>query len=416
MGFALDARRVWWGAVLGVTCALAIPACSSSSSHASIPTSSPGPGANPSASSSPSRPQRSVRSKTVWLCRPGLPDNPCESPEVATVVLATGRTSRVSAAPAADPKVDCFYVYPTVSDQKTAVANLHVDPEERAIALNQASRFSQVCRVYAPMYRQATLSAIQTATSPGAKSNALRFDVGYHDVVAAWNDYLSHDNNGRGVVLIGHSQGAGVLIQLMRSKIDPDPNERRLLVSALILGGNVTVKAGSDVGGDFMNVPACRSRTQTGCVVAYSSFGQAPPANSLFGRPGTGPSAGQPTASDLQVLCVNPASPPGGTGTLTPYFTTTKFPGLIGTISGPVPSAPTPWVSYPDRYTARCETANGASWLQITPLNTPGDTRPAVTQTLGPTWGLHLYDVNIALGDLVDLVKTQTQAFHAPNG
>jgi len=352
----------------------------------------------------------------VWLCRPGLPDNPCESSEATTVVSATGRTSLVSAAPAVDPKIDCFYVYPTVSDQKTAVANLHVDPEERAIALNQASRFSQVCRVFAPMYRQATLSAIQSATSPGAKSNAVKIDVGYQDVLAAWNDYLAHDNNGRGVVLIGHSQGAGVLIQLMRSKIDPEPNERRLLVSALIFGGNVTVKAGSDVGGDFMNIPACRSRTQTGCVVAYSSFAQAPPANSLFGRPGTGPRAGQPTATDVQVLCVNPASPSGGTATLTPYFTTTRFPGLIGTVSGPVPSAPTPWVSYPGRYTARCETANGASWLQVTPVNTPADTRPVVTQTLGPTWGLHLYDVNIALGDLVELVKTQAQAFHAPNG
>jgi Protein of unknown function (DUF3089) len=416
MGCALDARRVSRGALLGVACALAIAACSSSSSHASNPTSSPSPGANASTSSSPSRSQQSVRSNTVWLCRPGLPKNPCESSEATTVVSATGRTSRVSAAPAVDPKVDCFYVYPTVSDQKTAVANLHVDPEERAIALNQASRFSQVCRVFAPMYRQATLSAIQTATSPGAKSNAVKIDVGYQDVVAAWDDYLAHDNDGRGVVLIGHSQGSGVLIRLMRSRIDTDPNERRLLVSAVILGGNVTVKAGSDAGGDFTNIPACRSRTQTGCVVAYSSFAQAPPANSLFGRPGTGPRAGQPNAAALQVLCVNPAAPSGGTATLTLYFTTTKFPGLIGTVSGPTPSAPTPWVSYPGRYTARCETANGASWLQVTPLNTPGDTRPVVTQTLGPTWGLHLYDVNIALGDLVDLVKTQAQAFHAPNG
>jgi Protein of unknown function (DUF3089) len=413
MGSELDGRRVWWGAVLGVTCVLTIAACSSSSSHVSSPTSSSGPGSDANASTSSSSP--AVRSNTVWLCRPGLPNNPCESSEATTVVLATGRTSHVSAAPAADPKIDCFYVYPTVSDQKTPVANLHVDPEERAIALNQASRFSRVCRVFAPMYRQATLSAIQTATSPGAKSNAVKIDVGYQDVVSAWNDYLTHDNNGRGVVLIGHSQGSGVLIQLMRSRIDADPSERRLLVSALILGGNVTVKAGSDVGGDFTNIPACRSRTQTGCVVAYSSFAQAPPANSLFGRPGTGPRAGQPKASDLQVLCVNPASPSGGSATLTPYFTTSRFPGLIGTVSGPVPSAPTPWVSYPGRYTARCETANGASWLQVTPLNT-ADTRPVVTQTLGPTWGLHLDDVNIALGNLVDLVKTQAQAFHAQKG
>ncbi len=86
--------------------------------------------------------------------------------------------------------------------------------------------------------------------------------------------------------------------------------------------------------------------------------------------------------------------------------------GLIGTVSGPVPSVPTPWVSYPDRYTASCETANGATWLQITPTPNPNDTRPVVTQTLGPTWGLHLVDVNIALGNLVALARSEGTAFH----
>jgi Protein of unknown function (DUF3089) len=353
-------------------------------------------------------------SQTVWLCRPGLADNPCESSESATVVSHSGKTTRERLTPAANPKIDCFYVYPTVSGQQTPVANLNIDPEERAIAITQASRFSHVCRVFAPVYRQATLSAINSATSSGA--NAVNFDVGYQDVLAAWNDYLAHDNRGRGVVFLGHSQGAGVLIQLLKSKVDPDPTVRRRLVSAVLLGGNVTVKSGGDVGGDFTDIRACRSLTQTGCVVAYSSFEQPPPGDALFGRPGTGPRAGQASAAGLQVLCVNPAALSGGTARLSSYFTTSKFPGLIGTVSDPAPSAPTPWVSYPDRYTARCETANDASWLQVTPLNTAGDTRPVVTQTLGPTWGLHLYDINIALGDLIDLVKTQAQAFHAPNG
>jgi hypothetical protein len=32
-----------------------------------------------------------------------------------------------------------------------------------------------------------------------------------------------------------------------------------------------------------------------------------------------------------------------------------------------------------------------------------------VRQTLGPTWDLHLVDVNIALGDLVDLVGSEAR-------
>jgi Protein of unknown function (DUF3089) len=348
----------------------------------------------------------------VWLCRPGLANDPCTTSLDATVVGPGLKTTLELARPAVKPKIDCFYVYPTVSDQKTPISNLDIDPEERAIAITQAARFSHVCRVYAPIYRQATLAAIQGATSGNANAKKLNFNVGYQDVLAAWHDYLVNDNDGRGVVFLGHSQGAGILIQLLRQKIDPNPAMRKLLVSAVILGGNVTVKRGSTIGGDFQHIPACESQTQTGCVIAYSSFADPPPANSLFGRPGAGPRAGQGAGSDLQVLCVNPAAPGGGNALVTSYFPTLTFPGLLGTVAGAPPKAPTAWVSYPDRYTAQCITANGATWLQITPL--PRDLRPVVKQTLGPTWGLHIYDFNIALGNLVDLVAHQSAAYHQP--
>ena len=60
--------------------------------------------------------------------------------------------------------IDCFYVYPTVSEQEGPNANLEIEPQEKQIAIDQASRFSQSCRVFAPMYRQLTLKAI---SSPG---------------------------------------------------------------------------------------------------------------------------------------------------------------------------------------------------------------------------------------------------------
>ena len=331
--------------------------------------------------------------------------DPCASSLDSTVVSKNGTRSVEPAAAAANPPIDCFYVYPTVSAQKTAVATLHVDPEERAIAVTQAARFSQVCRVYTPMYRQATLAAITGAVK---RSTSLGRDVGYRDVVAAWQDYLAHDNHGRGVVLIGHSQGSAVLIQLIRSQIDNNPAVRSRLVSAILLGGNVTVPVGRDVGGDFQHIPVCRSNRQTGCVIAYSSFLDPPPANSLFGRPGAGPRAASAAGHDLQVVCVNPAAPAGGAALLQSYFPTLKFPGPLGAVSGAVPTAPTPWVAYPGRYSAKCMSANGATWLQITPQ--PGDARAVVTQTLGPTWGLHLYDVNLALGDLVTMVRDEAAA------
>jgi Protein of unknown function (DUF3089) len=212
-------------------------------------------------------------------------------------------------------------------------------------------------------------------------------------------------------VFIGHSQGAGLLTQLIKSEVDPNAKLRRRTVSALLLGGNVTVAKGKKVGGDFQHLSGCQSTNQTGCVVAYSMFSETPPSNALFGRVGTGPRAasGQDPAN-LEVLCVNPASLKG-TGKLQPYLRTTKFPGPIGAATGDPPSAPTPWIEYPNRFSARCEQANDNNWLQVTDIGGPNAPQLRPGGSLPPTWGLHLGDVNLALGNLVGLVRQQAAAY-----
>ena len=360
----------------------------------------------PADPAAPAPAQRS--SSTVWLCRPGLAKNPCESDLTTTVVQPDGTTRVEHDKPAKNPPVDCFYVYPSVSAQPTVNADLSIDPELTVTAETQAARFSQVCRVFAPVYRQLTVVATGSAGGQSADARA----VAYDGVLSAWREYLARYNKGRGVVFIGHSQGAGMLTQLLGSEIDPRPKLRRRLVSALLLGGNVTVAAGRGSGGDFQNIPACSRRGQTGCVVAYSSFDEEPPANSVFGRVGGGVSARSGDAGGLEVLCVNPVAPGGGFGALDTYRRTDLLPGPIGAIGGPAPSAPTPWVRYPRLYSGECQTANGATWLQITDIGGPTDQRVRYQNPiLGPTWGLHLADVTIALGNLVDLVRGQARSY-----
>jgi hypothetical protein len=377
------------------------PAASASSSE---------PAASPSSLPTVSTPasQPAAPDDTIWLCRPGLAANPCAGSLDATVVDASGARTVEPNSPAADPPIDCFYVYPTVSRQKTTNASLAVDPEERAVATAQAALFSKVCNVYAPMYPQLTLAAIAT---PG------RIDVGsalvaYNSVNAAWNSYMSHYNRGRHFVLIGHSQGAFMLTALMKFQIDPLPAMRGLLVSALLLGGNVTVPVGKSVGGDFANIPACASTTQAGCVVAYSSFDVTPPSDTLFGRTGSVLDVfGGGSTTALQVLCVNPASPAGGTGALKTYYPTTGLSSLVGGAAGR-PVASTPFVSYPGEFSAHCQTSNGATWLQIDRPGGANDPRPAAPRSESPAWGLHVVDVNIALGNLIELVTTESANLH----
>jgi hypothetical protein len=342
--------------------------------------------------------------KTVWLCKPGLAKNPCLASLDTTAIEANGNTHPVNARRARRPEIDCFYVYPTVSGQRTINANRSIEAEQRAVARQQASRFSQVCRPYAPVYRQLTLAAI--GRPEGIPPAGAR--LAYRDVRDAWREYLRRHNRGRGVVLVGHSQGTYMLRELVRREIDGRPKVRRRLVSALLIGGNVLVAKGRATGGDFENVPACRGPRQTGCVIAYSAFSDVPSADALFGRVITRfPRAGGDPAKH-KVLCTNPASLDGGTGTLRPLFRTERFPGVIGAVADDPPAAPTPWAALPGRFTARCRNEGGASWLHVTPA--PDDPRPTLNQTLGPAWGLHLYDVNLALGDLVELVRRQARA------
>jgi Protein of unknown function (DUF3089) len=328
---------------------------------------------------------------TVWLCKPGLADNPCLDDLTTTVVKPSGATRVERSRPARRPRIDCFYVYPTVSSQIAVNATLAIDPEIRAIAVNQASRFSQLCRVFAPVYRQLTLVSIAGGATPEAR------EIAYGDVRAAWHDYLANHNHGRKVVLVGHSQGTGWLTRLIGEEIDPDRGLRRKLVSALLLGGRVTVPIGRDVGGDFQHIPACRRPGQTGCVVAYNSYDETPPPDSRFGRDRDG----------LQILCTNPARLTGGTGNLKPYFTTSRFPGILGGIIGDPPVAPTPWVKFPRLYTAECRRAAGATWLHVTDVGPPGDTRYRVAPAPDATWGLHIPDLNLAWGNLLRVVERQ---------
>jgi DUF3089 family protein len=352
-----------------------------------------------------------VPAGTVWLCKPGLANNPCEKDLTATIEFGNGASFVQKSRPANHPPIDCFYVYPTVSSQFTTNANLTIDPEETQIAIDQASRFSQVCKVYAPMYPQVTLiGLLRGEFTPTAIGTA------YAGVLSAWEDYLANYNHGRGVVLIGHSQGAGMLIQLMRNVIDPNSTLRQQLVSALLMGGNVIVPSGQLVGGDFQHVPACQFALQTHCVVAYSSFLTEPPEGAFFGRlesPVSLLGGGVPAGiNNPQVLCVNPTLFFQGerAGALLPYESTTPFPGLLGGFIR-APNAPTPWVGTPRQYSAQCEQANGASWLQVTNVGPPEDPREQVIEVLGPLWGTHLADINLALGNLVHLTAFQSRAY-----
>jgi hypothetical protein len=350
-----------------------------------------------------------------WLCRPGRQDA-CAVDLSTTVVAADGTLTREAWTADPNAPIDCFYVYPTVSTDQTPNSDMNADPAEHKVIRQQFARFASKCRPYAPLYRQVTLAGLRRLLgTPGGAGSALDRGVGYDDVVDAWNHYLQNDNRGRGFVLIGHSQGSFVLAELMRREIDGKPVQARM-VSAILMGATLAVPRGKDVGGSFKNIPLCKSATQTGCVMTFASYRATipPPANTLFGRA---------SGADMVSACTNPAALSGGSGQLHAYLARDGRTITSTTPPKPwvVPDKPidTPWVSVPGLLTARCASNEHASgYLEVTVNGNPSD--PRVDDIVGDlgaggqvqaNWGLHLIDVNLAMGNLLDIVGQQTRTF-----
>jgi pimeloyl-ACP methyl ester carboxylesterase len=249
--------------------------------------------------------------------------------------------------------------------------------------------------------------------------------MAYNDVRDAWREYLAKHNNGRGVVLIGHSQGAGILTALLAAEIEGKPEHARL-VSALILGSNVAVPRGQNVGGHFRSTPLCERADQTGCVVSYVSFRDTvtPPANSRFGTVQMNNPIPLPPG-EMAAACVNPAGLVAGAAEapLNAYLGSGDSM-IVGAAPPPAwatgKTVDTPFVAAPGLLTAQCVSTPTHTYLSVHTNAIPSDPRTdtiagdvVVSGQVLADWGLHLIDVNLAMGDLVAVVKRQGEAYRA---
>jgi hypothetical protein len=231
----------------------------------------------------------------------------------------------------------------------------------------QFGRFHEVCRPFAPMYRQVTLGALVQVLSGADVTRP--FATAYEDVRAAWRHYLQHHNKGRRFVLVGHSQGTIHLTRLLAEEIEGKPEAGRML-SALLIGYNVEVPVGKTVGGTFKSTPLCTRREQTGCVVSYVSFraDAPPPAGARFGRT---------TRPGMTVACVNPATLRSGYAPLDSYWFTG---GTVSAGAEPISwssagSPPTNFLRTDGLASGACVNEPGTGYLAVRVNADPKDAR-----------------------------------------
>jgi hypothetical protein len=343
----------------------------------------------------------------AWLCLPGRSDS-CSQRLATTALGPNGYASSGQAAPNPEAKVDCFYVYPTVSRDPGMNSDLEPGLEEKGAAWVQLGRLTGVCRPFAPVYRQMTLSSIGKALAGvDVRPN---FAIAYGDVLAAWRDFLAHRNGGRPFILVGHSQGSIHLQRLIQEEIEGKPIARKM-VAAVIPGWAVEVPEGKTVGGTFKSTPLCTRTAETGCVLTWMSFRaeSPPPEPSLLGR------AARP---GMTAACTNPAAlgsdAPAKLDSYWYVLSRGQFEAIVWSIDG---APPTPFLRTQGLITGQCRHDGKAGWLAIADIAKPGEKWtqriPGDVYLLGQLnkgWGLHLIDMNVAQGDLVRVLGAAAEA------
>ncbi len=346
---------------------------------------------------------------SIWLCHPEKEDDVCSIDLTTTVVAADGTTTTVPMAQAEEPEIDCFYIYPTVSRDETPNSDLVAGPEEINVTEQQFARFSSMCRTFAPMYRQITLPHLRAMMAGGkfSANDAMRMS----DVKRAWKTYMNDYNDGRGVILVGHSQGSNVLDVMINTGIISE-EDRKQIISVMPIGFPAYPNPQT---GEYI-FPPCEAKDQTACMINYMSFrgNKVPPSYSRFG-------VSSPKGE--RSLCVNPAVLSGDEGKLDAYMPARTFPSPDNNNFGDGVEVDTKFVALPGMLTAECRQNDTHTWLAIDVEADPADARAddiagdvyAGENVILEDWGLHLIDVNLTMGNLLDIAEAQKDAWLAEN-
>jgi hypothetical protein len=170
---------------------------------------------------------------------------------------------------AKDSSADVFFIHPTTFTKKRYkdISNASIDEPyinaktDYTSILYQASVFNQSCRVFAPRYRQAHIHNFFTKDKKKANQ---AFELAYEDIKKSFQFYLQHWNNGRPLIIAGHSQGALMAERLLKDYVENKPLQKQL-VAAYIIGWPVPDTY-------FSSLQMCKDSLQTGCLISWRTY------------------------------------------------------------------------------------------------------------------------------------------------
>jgi hypothetical protein len=267
---------------------------------------------------------------------------------------------------------DVFFIHPTIydDDSDTASWNAWLSDEkvntetDNTTILLQASVFNGSCRVFALRYRQANMEVFYKMGTPRATES---FDLAYSDVKTAFQYYLKTENNGRPIVIAGHSQGALHAIRLLKEFFDGTPLQKQL-VCAYMPGYRIKNE-------EFKSIPVGNNPDQTGCFVSWRSYVKGEIPKKLDAEKGNS-------------VCVNPITWNISTEWASPALHQGIMLGFESII--------------PNTLSAAIEPNTKILWV---------DVPPQILEMLEKKKDLHIYDFNLFWMNIRENVKLRIEAF-----
>ena len=319
----------------------------------------------------------------MWYSRPGMgASDPARH-------LPTGAT-----APEARGDYAVFFVHPTSYIRPAIGAdapwNAPLGDEEaearaRLFLRGMASPFAAADEIWAPKYRQAVFGAFLTDRPEAQQA----LDLAYRDVAQAFDFFLATVDKDEPIVLAGHSQGALMVLRLLRDKIAGTPLQKRI---AMVYPIGWPISVAHDL--PALGLPACATPEQAGCIATWASFAEPADPSQLLERFTATPGFDGEPRGDGAVLCTNPI-----TGTLNGVATAEQNLGTLKPASdfssGEIVTGAVP---------ARCDPETG-----LLMIGDPPDLGPGVL----PGNNYHVYDIPLFWTNLRADVARRLAAWNA---
>ncbi|MBQ8136682.1 MAG: DUF3089 domain-containing protein [Clostridia bacterium] len=280
----------------------------------------------------------------------------------------------------ADMDVDLFLICPTVdvNDEYNMSLDDKATRESFVGALNmERGIYEESARMYAPYYRQAAMKVYGLEEA----EREMYLSLAYEDISAAFSWYLTHENQGRPIILAGFSQGADMCYRLLEEYFG-NVGLQEQLVAVYAIGWPCT----EEMAQAYPQIRPAAAADDVGVVVSFDC--EAPELEETFINP-----AGRHAYAINPLNWKTDATPAEKTGNLGACFT--SYSGEI---------------TREEAQLCGCYVDAARGVLKVTGID-PADYPPVVPGL--PEGAYHIYDYQFFYRNLQENVRARVEAFYA---